>query len=90
MLPAKLPCAAPHPVDLTTCCDHLQAQRDYLDAQIRGLSNSHVIHPGIQRQKVPLLPAHARIKEIAVPLKVGPQATACVSPSAARADLIAR
>lgn len=48
----------------------VQVQREYLDTQIRGLSNSHIIHAGIQRQKVPLLPAHGRIKEIAVPVKV--------------------
>lgn len=48
----------------------LQAQREYLDTQIRGLSNSHVVHSGIQRQKVPLVPAHGRIKEIALPLQV--------------------
>lgn len=48
-----------------------QVQREYLDTQIRGLSNSHIVHPGIKRHKVPLLPAHTRIKEIAVPVKVG-------------------
>lgn len=53
-----------------------QVQREYLDTQIRGLSNSHIVHPGIKRHKVPLLPAHTRIKEIAVPVKVG--ATVCV------------
>lgn len=48
----------------------VQVQREYLDTQIRGLSNSHIIQPGIKRQKVPLLPAHGRIKEIAVPVQV--------------------
>ncbi len=57
------------PCPSTLLC--VQVQREYLDTQIRGLSNSHIIHPGIKRQKVPLLPAHGRIKDIAVPVKVG-------------------
>jgi hypothetical protein len=47
-----------------------QVQREYLDTQIRGLSNSHVVQPGIKREMVPLVPAHTRIKEIALPLQV--------------------
>lgn len=45
-------------------------QREYLDSQIRGLSNSHIVHPDIHRQKVPMVPPHGRIKDIAVPLQV--------------------
>lgn len=48
----------------------LQVQREYLDTQIRGLSNSHVVQPGINREMVPLVPAHTRIKEIALPVQV--------------------
>jgi hypothetical protein len=48
----------------------LQVQREYLDTQIRGLSNSHVVQPGIKREMVPLVPAHGRIKEIALPVQV--------------------
>jgi hypothetical protein len=59
----------------------LQVQREYLDTQIRGLSNSHVVQPGVKRQKVPLLPAHARIKEVAVPVKVSAGVPVCL-PSA--------
>lgn len=54
-----------------SCNAAVQVQREYLDTQIRGLSNSHIIHPGIKRQKVPLVPAHGRIKDIALPVKVG-------------------
>lgn len=44
----------------------LQMQKDYLDGEIRKLSNSHVVHPGIQRSLMPL--HHARKKQIAVPI----------------------
>jgi hypothetical protein len=67
--------AARHTLGVILLCRRLdsvlQVQREYLDTQIRGLSNSHVVQPGVKRQKVPLLPAHSRIKEIAVPVKVG-------------------
>lgn len=45
-------------------CTILQMQKEYLDGKIRQLSNSHVVHPGIKRQLMPL--QHARMREIAV------------------------
>jgi hypothetical protein len=41
-----------------------------VDGQIRGLSNSHIVRPGVARHKVPLQPPHSRTKEIALPCKV--------------------
>lgn len=46
---------------------HLQMQKEYLDGEIRKLSNSHVVHPGVKRQLMPL--EHAHFREIAVPVK---------------------
>eukprot|EP00878_Enallax_costatus_P006283 GHUV01006587.1.p1 GENE.GHUV01006587.1~~GHUV01006587.1.p1 ORF type:complete len:451 (+),score=121.80 GHUV01006587.1:320-1672(+) len=42
----------------------IRIQKEYLDGEIRKLSNSHVVHPGVKRQLMPL--DHARIKQIAV------------------------
>eukprot|EP00775_Hariotina_reticulata_P006085 gene6085-6325_t len=38
-----------------------RVQKEYLDGQIRQLSNSHIVHKGIQRTKVPLLPSKYRL-----------------------------
>jgi hypothetical protein len=48
----------------------LQVQKDYLDSQIRQLSNSHVVHPGITRQRLPMPgPAHIRVRNLPVPIQ---------------------
>jgi hypothetical protein len=47
-------------------------QKEYLDRQIRQLSNSHVVRPGIPRQRLPMPgPHHMRAKDLPVPIQPG-------------------
>lgn len=49
--------------------NHLQVQKEYLDSQIRQLSNSHVVQAGIQRQRQPMPgPPHMRVADLPVPI----------------------
>lgn len=47
----------------------LQAQKAHLDSMLRGLSNSHVVRPGLPRGRVSL--GHARVQDVPAPLPPG-------------------
>ncbi|WIA13917.1 hypothetical protein OEZ85_002487 [Tetradesmus obliquus] len=59
-----------HPkLPYTGLVDMFRVQKEYLDSQIRQLSNSHVVQAGIQRQRQPMPgPPHMRVADLPVPI----------------------
>ncbi|KAF6263907.1 histone acetyltransferase [Scenedesmus sp. NREL 46B-D3] len=65
-------CAIHPKLPYTDLVSMFRVQKEYLDSQIRQLSNSHVVHPGMPRQRLPMPgPSHLRVQDLPVPMQPG-------------------